>query len=106
MGEIQPIKWEPKTPRFVLPVDEQLLPDEDGLRAYLQLEMERELEKAYFQDVLGPILFGQGNFNVTATDTGGWELRPNEDFKPAQITGILNYINESSEEGHIKEGGD
>jgi hypothetical protein len=68
---------------MVDPISEEFI---ESMRA----DLIRAYTKVYFEEYMGPYLYGPGNFEVYADESGEWQIRPAEGWKPPELRGIFN----------------
>lgn len=66
-----------------------LLPEAD-LARYIREEMRKGFDKVFLEEITGPAIWGDGNFEIYLDDDGEWQIRSAPHFVQAELVGILN----------------
>lgn len=59
------------------------------LEEMMKSDMLKVLQKRYLEEVIGPNLYGEGNFEVFQDKAGEWDIRTVEGYVPAEPRGIV-----------------
>ena len=60
----------------------------------IKTDLRRAYIKVCLEEVSGPYIYGSGNFEVYEDESGDWQIRPVEGWKPQELLGIVNVEKE------------
>lgn len=63
----------------------------DPLEEYIRKELKKELSKEILIQLIGPSLYGPGNFEVYLDANDEWALSPVKGWKPTETHGIWEF---------------